>query len=196
LRKSKYFLEHTSDVYRLILLWKYGGTYLDTDIIVRRPIAVLGENFVCAESKFAVSNAVINFNSNRGYRFVLKMIEDQISNFNGSSWGGNGPMSMTRVLQTLCQRKQVKQMVKRGNCNGFHVKPPDACYPLSYAIADNIFNASYTDILLRMVEHSVTVHIWNAITWTDKVEINERTLYTELAREFCPRVFNAADKNF
>lgn len=34
LSKSKFRLLHTSDVLRLLVLWKYGGTYLDMDMLV------------------------------------------------------------------------------------------------------------------------------------------------------------------
>lgn len=35
LSTSKFIVEHTSDVVRLLLLWKFSGTYIDTDMIYR-----------------------------------------------------------------------------------------------------------------------------------------------------------------
>ena len=36
LNASLYKVEHTSDVLRCAILWRFGGTYLDTDMIVLR----------------------------------------------------------------------------------------------------------------------------------------------------------------
>ena len=33
---SRYKVSHTSDVLRVALLWRFGGTYLDTDMMVLR----------------------------------------------------------------------------------------------------------------------------------------------------------------
>ena len=33
-RKSKYFFSHYTDAFRLAVLWKYGGVYIDFDVLV------------------------------------------------------------------------------------------------------------------------------------------------------------------
>jgi lactosylceramide 4-alpha-galactosyltransferase len=38
LSHSAFKVEHTSDALRLLVLWKFGGTYLDTDMIVRKQL--------------------------------------------------------------------------------------------------------------------------------------------------------------
>ncbi len=59
--ESNYFMEHLADVLRLLTLWKFGGTYLDLDVIVKDPIESIGENFACLESSFTVANGLLNF---------------------------------------------------------------------------------------------------------------------------------------
>ncbi len=59
--KSKYLMEHLADVLRLLTLWKFGGTYLDLDVIVKDPIESIGENFACEESSSTVANGLLNF---------------------------------------------------------------------------------------------------------------------------------------
>jgi lactosylceramide 4-alpha-galactosyltransferase len=59
--KSKYLMEHLADVLRLLTLWKFGGTYLDLDVIVKDPIESIGQNFACEESSSTVANGLLNF---------------------------------------------------------------------------------------------------------------------------------------
>lgn len=61
LTRSKYQIEHTSDVLRVLTLWKYGGTYLDLDVVVLKPVDSIS-NYASAETSMFVSNAIINAN--------------------------------------------------------------------------------------------------------------------------------------
>lgn len=42
-------------------LWKYGGTYLDLDVIVKKGFNILKPNYAGAESEKAVAAGVLNF---------------------------------------------------------------------------------------------------------------------------------------
>lgn len=42
-------------------LWKYGGTYLDLDVIVKKGLNILKPNYAGAESEKAVAAGVLNF---------------------------------------------------------------------------------------------------------------------------------------
>ena len=35
---TKYFLNNISDIIRVVLLWQFGGTYLDSDVISLKPV--------------------------------------------------------------------------------------------------------------------------------------------------------------
>lgn len=60
LSKSSFIVEHTADVLRLLTLYKYGGTYLDTDVVVRRTLNILQPNYLGSEGSGYVANGVIN----------------------------------------------------------------------------------------------------------------------------------------
>lgn len=61
---SKYLNAHTSDMLRLISMYKFGGIYLDLDVIVQKDFNLLPENFAAAESAHFVANGAIGFKSN------------------------------------------------------------------------------------------------------------------------------------
>lgn len=58
---SQYLNSHVSDFLRYISLYKYGGTYLDLDVIVLKSFENITSNFAGAESENYVAAGVINF---------------------------------------------------------------------------------------------------------------------------------------
>lgn len=59
--KSKYPTEHMADVLRVLILHRYGGTYLDLDVLSLVPLTVINrENFACPEGNNIITNAVVN----------------------------------------------------------------------------------------------------------------------------------------
>lgn len=59
LDKSSHAVAHTSDVFRLLILWKFGGTYLDLDVITLKSQNMT--NYLCFEITGVPCNAVMNF---------------------------------------------------------------------------------------------------------------------------------------
>lgn len=60
LDRSKYFNSHLSDVLRYLSLWKFGGTYLDLDVIVLKPLDSIPANYAGSESENFVAAGIIN----------------------------------------------------------------------------------------------------------------------------------------
>lgn len=56
IQKSKYLISHLSDVLRFLILHRYGGTYLDMDQLVMRPLPDV-PNFIGKESKLWIGKA-------------------------------------------------------------------------------------------------------------------------------------------
>lgn len=76
LRSSMFPIEHTSDFLRLIVLHKYGGIYLDTDVIVQKSFDLLPANFMGLEGYGdgafiqGINNAVIGFQDQTGHEVI------------------------------------------------------------------------------------------------------------------------------
>ena len=68
--KSKYINAHTSDVLRYLTLWKYGGTYLDLDVVVRKPLDSIPSNYAGAENSKTINCAVLNLDRQFGFLFA------------------------------------------------------------------------------------------------------------------------------
>lgn len=94
---SIYAQSHASDVLRYLTLWKYGGIYLDLDVIVTKSFNSLPQNFAGSESEANVAAGVLGFSHNGiGHALAKMCVTELKNNFNGREWGYNGPGVITR----------------------------------------------------------------------------------------------------
>lgn len=76
LGKSKYPIEHTSDILRILTLYKYGGAYLDLDVISMYPLRLIDrKNFVCLQAANDFANGMIRLDLNEGKKYSGAYIE-------------------------------------------------------------------------------------------------------------------------
>ncbi|CAB3253065.1 unnamed protein product [Arctia plantaginis] len=72
--RSKWWVEHTSDVLRSLTLYKWGGVYLDMDMLVVKSLASLGKNWVAKEQPLLVNGAAIAISKDRVGRKLINAI--------------------------------------------------------------------------------------------------------------------------
>ena len=95
-QKSKFWYSHQTDGVRLLLLYTKGGIYMDTDMIIVKPLDSL-QNVVGRENRGQINGAVLIFD--KGNPFLADCINEYFSTFRPRSWTYNGPLLLTRVLQ-------------------------------------------------------------------------------------------------
>ena len=110
--ETGYKYHHLSDAARLALLYAFGGTYMDFDVISVHSVAHL-DSFICIEemetpTTFRLNNAVMKFGER--HDFVRGLIDDFVENFDPLSFGQNGPKLVTRVWKQYhnmnsCERR-------------------------------------------------------------------------------------------
>ncbi|KAL3654927.1 hypothetical protein CASFOL_000713 [Castilleja foliolosa] len=175
------FAQNLSNLIRLAALYKYGGVYLDTDFIVLKDISGL-RNSIGAQSVDAsghwtrLNNALLVFE--KEHFLVYKFIEEFALSFDGSRWGHNGPLLVSRVVNSL---------TKTGERN-FTILPPAAFYPFSWTRVGGFFvrpkdrvGAKWVDLKTRQLNGlSYAVHLWNKQSRGLKIEdgsIIDRLVY-------------------
>jgi lactosylceramide 4-alpha-galactosyltransferase len=188
LNTSLFKVEHTSDIVRIMVLWKYGGTYLDTDVITKQKLDSLPLNYACPESEAEVCNGILNFQNINDNFLVGTFADDLIRNFDGSVWAINGPAMMTRVLQKLCNTTQTVQMVSKRNCESFHVLPRKACYAVGWKENYRLMKDSEATESMKVIKDSTFVHFWNKMTKNQILLKSQKAAYIQLAYQFCPKV--------
>ncbi|KAJ4703433.1 putative Alpha 1,4-glycosyltransferase family protein [Melia azedarach] len=155
--------QNLSNLLRLALLYKFGGIYLDTDVIVLKNLSKLrntiGAQTMDSETKnwSRLNNAVLIFDKN--HPLLFKFIQEFSLTFDGNKWGHNGPYLVSRVVSRVTGRPGFT----------FNVLPPSAFYPVDWSRIRSFFrgprNKQHSKWLHNKLElirrQSFTVHLWN-----------------------------------
>lgn len=78
--ESEFFLEHTSDILRTLTMWKFGGLYMDLDVIMLQPLRYLPKmNFLCLEVGETLASSVWQMDNENGKKYAemcLKWVKE------------------------------------------------------------------------------------------------------------------------
>ena len=130
-------MQNLSNLMRLAALHEYGGTYVDTDVIVVRAMAQL-RNAIGAQSSSRgdgdrwtrLNNAVLVFD--RAHPLVLEFLREFASSFDGSRWGWNGPYLVSRVADRVLQVSPLHFSPLPLPAAGLHLPVSFPLFPLSF----------------------------------------------------------------
>lgn len=61
--RSNFLYEHMSDYLRAVTLYKFGGLYMDLDIVVQKSLKDLGEDFIGDDWANVVAGGVMHLNN-------------------------------------------------------------------------------------------------------------------------------------
>lgn len=194
--KSNYMNTHLSDILRFLTLWKYGGLYLDTDIVCLKSFRALGMNYVAAESPDSIGSSVIQFGDDKLGRLMAEQcLEELNATFDGTKWAHNGPGVLTRVISRLCGTKLTDFMTQEA-CSGFQVLPIEAFAPVSFDYTELFFKHGYTEDVMSLIKKAYIVHIFNHLNKGIPVLKTSNVAYARLAKQYCPDMFNSSSTYF
>lgn len=97
--RKRSFYAHFSDLYRTIILFKYGGWYIDTDVLVLRP--VMSDKAIIAGERSIVINAPMFF-PRPGHPLLTRLSTEMIRNiefYNTNDWHGFMIMPLYRAIK-------------------------------------------------------------------------------------------------
>ncbi|XP_036333100.1 lactosylceramide 4-alpha-galactosyltransferase [Rhagoletis pomonella] len=194
---SSYVLSHLSDFLRYLTLWRWGGTYLDMDVVVLRSLEKLPPNYTGAESSTFLAAGVMNFSPDGfGHEIAEKCLLDFLLNFDGGDWGNNGPGVITRVMNDVCKTSNIELMMEPKRCMGFHVMPREVFYAIPWKKWEYFFEAQYLTETLDLLQHSYVAHVWNKHSKQRRIKVGANAAYGILAERHCPKVYAAAGEYF
>ncbi|KAG6619714.1 hypothetical protein I3843_09G056300 [Carya illinoinensis] len=146
--------------FTLALLYKFGGIYIDTDIIVLKSFSklryVIGAQTIDLETGnwSRLNNAVLIFDKN--HPLLYKFIEEFALTFDGNKCGHNCPYLVSRVVSRLGRRPGFN----------FTVLPPSAFYPLR-----------------QIQSRSLAVHLWNR--QSRNLEVEKGSIISHIQSDCC-----------
>ncbi|CAH0563715.1 unnamed protein product [Brassicogethes aeneus] len=193
-QRSEYQVSHASDVMRYLTLWKYGGVYLDLDVIVLKSFDELDENFSGAQLPTEIAAGVMGFgNSEIGKKYATDCLSDLVDNFDGFIWGANGPDVITRFASKLCNTEKGFDVTK--TCENFTVYGPEIFYPIPYYWWYYYFDGVHKKAGQNMIKNAHVLHVWKSMnTEYKQFRTEDSSIYTDYAKLFCPNVFEQLDE--
>ncbi|XP_064535245.1 lactosylceramide 4-alpha-galactosyltransferase-like [Drosophila montana] len=195
---SSFLINHISDLIRLISLYRFGGIYLDMDVVVLRSMEDVPLNYAGAESNTDVANGVLSMApTGFGHEFAKSCLLDFQQHFDGGAWGTNGPGVITRVAKRICGTANISLMLEnRTRCQGFNVFNRTAFYAIPPGDSRHFFQPQYLEQTLVRTKDSYLVHMWNQLSKVFHIKVGTRTAYGKYAEKNCPRSYAAAGKYF
>ncbi|CAJ2663236.1 unnamed protein product [Trifolium pratense] len=177
--------QNLSNLIRLVVLYKYGGVYLDIDFILLKPLIGL-RNCIGSQSMdygtkhwTRLNNAVLIFDKN--HPLLLKFINEFALTFDGNKWGHNGPYLVSRVVERLGEKHGLK----------FSILPPFAFYPADWNKISGFFKkpkdrseAKWVEAKLRQLSgETYGIHLWNK--QSSGLVIEEGSVLAKLVSNHC-----------
>ncbi|KAH7545964.1 uncharacterized protein At4g19900 [Ziziphus jujuba] len=177
--------QNLSNLLRLALLYKFGGIYVDTDIIILKSFSklrnVIGAQTVDIETGnwSRLNNAVLIFDKN--HPLLFKFIQEFALTFNGNKWGHNGPYLVSRVVSRVSGRTGYN----------FTILPPSAYYPVDWTRIRSLFQGPRDEIhsnwliskLKQIRNESFAVHLWNR--QSRSLEIEKGSIIHHILSDCC-----------
>ncbi|KAH8376753.1 hypothetical protein KR093_001155 [Drosophila rubida] len=196
--ESSFLTEHASDLMRLMSLYRYGGIYMDIDVVVLRSMENLPLNYVGAEDSETLCNAVLSLEpKGKGHEIAELFLREFQQHFNGQLYTNNGPSLMGRVTKKICNSTSIKDIVAASrNCNGFKVFNSTVFYPIPWPAWRRFVEPQYLNDTLATTKDSYLVHLWNKVSFEERIKVGENTAYGKFAHDHCPKVNAAAGEYF
>ncbi|XP_075973600.1 lactosylceramide 4-alpha-galactosyltransferase-like [Anticarsia gemmatalis] len=189
LNRTRWRISHTSDCLRFLSLYKWGGVYIDLDMVVAKSFDDLVPNWAAREHDLSVGSSVLSFSNDALGKFVAEVaLRDFKENYRGDIWNHNGPGVVTRVLSKICNTKTVREM-SMSTCQGFGVYGPELFYPVWLEFAYLYFRD-----LGPPVNGPYVYHMWNTIT--SSYVVHKNSAYARLAQRYCPTIYYAYRDDF
>lgn len=178
---------HVADFLRLLLVYRFGGMYMNMDFVTLSSFDSLPESFLSQEQPGAVSISLLRFaKTGIGRLMSTALLQNFVNNFNGSCLNCNGLAVISRVLESIGQSKLWHRIATEVPVA---ILPSEYFFPIYFTVWEQLFQTNYTNATLAMMsDKTLGVHMWNSFTADMKVGRNESSVYAILARTHCPNV--------
>ncbi|GMI91679.1 hypothetical protein like AT4G19900 [Hibiscus trionum] len=163
-RKTKFYATHYSELVRLAALYKYGGIYLDSDIIVLKPLLALNNTVGQEDQGSSLNGALMAFRKHSP--FIMECLKEFYMTYDDTQLKANGAGLLSRVAKRFLN-KDIS--IKQPELN---VQTSSVFFPISSRHITRYFVAPMTeteksqqDVLFnKILTESVTFHFWNSVT--------------------------------
>ena len=129
--KGDFYRNNLGNALRLALLFDFGGSYFDTDMLSLASTADLS-SYIAMEREGTLNNAALSFPA--GHPYVALTMERFVARFR-RTWGHNGPALLTHSWSEVGASLGGAQLH-----NTVHIRPQHEFYGVPYAAALDLFS--------------------------------------------------------
>ncbi|XP_055502015.1 alpha-1,4-N-acetylglucosaminyltransferase-like isoform X2 [Leucoraja erinacea] len=185
-KKERFWLHVLADGCRVAMLWKYGGIYLDSDIISMQSLPF--GNFTSAQLSDSISNGAMGF-YHRHHPFLWNCMKDFVANYNAYIWGQQGPKLITRVLKRWCQMDKIIAFIGK-ECNGISLWNIERFYAIPCPAWEKYY-APWKKDEERIFSTSYGAHVWSFMNSNKKknVIVGSGSLIEHFFQLYCPTTY-------
>ncbi|KAG6395880.1 hypothetical protein SASPL_142013 [Salvia splendens] len=189
-KKTKFYPVHYSELIRLAAIYKYGGIYLDSDIVMLKPLPELNNTVVYEDglSGKTLNGAVMVFRKHSP--FVLSCLEEFYTSYDDAQLRWNGADLLTRVANQFFSNEGIADVNDE-----LLLQPASVFFPFDSNTISRFSSAYFTaprteiekhdqdDLFNKIMHQSVTVHLWNSPT--SALIPESGSLVFRLLNQFC-----------
>ncbi|CAM6017919.1 unnamed protein product [Sphagnum balticum] len=168
-RQIPLFHQHYTELLRLVALYKYGGVYMDMDVIVLKPLDSLSNTIgseILANGEIRLNGAIMAFN--KSSPFLRQCLEEFTATYDDTLLEWNGAELVTRVAN-FSIGKGGKRWID--NADLLQIQEPFAFFPIPSSKISRYFVAptdkqqdEEKELLGRIIDEAYTTHLWNRLT--------------------------------
>ncbi|KAF8796923.1 Lactosylceramide like protein [Argiope bruennichi] len=190
-KSSPFRTVHVSDALRLSIIWKYGGIYLDTDVVVLRSLSHL-HNTTTTDNGKNLGSAFLAFEP---YHPLLQAtITDFATSYTPSDFASNGPVLLDKHFKQRCHVELVDELYKGGeNTCDVDVLPYKSTYPIDYNDWREYFKPQET-LNETAFDSCFIIHVWNYLSHGGMLVVGQNSLYEVVMKRHCPKVYELIKK--
>ncbi|XP_059469113.1 lactosylceramide 4-alpha-galactosyltransferase-like [Neocloeon triangulifer] len=191
---TPYKTHHVSDILRLILIWKFGGFYMDTDLVIFKNLDKLlsVENFLLSQVDDSIAPYFFGFRKN--HPMLQKMMETARDEYLPHYYA-TVPNAMGSAISRHF-KVTVKEAIHRGKVDDVLVVNSTVFSPISLDEFVDLFRDNNQQMIQKIMGSSLGIHVWNYKSGETRIMINSSSPYSVLARDHCPRAYFGHESDF
>ena len=177
------------DIVRYLLLYQHGGVYLDTDVILLKPLPP-DNNFVSVEYRPKQNLAAGAIKFQPRHQVIRTILENLAANFSGLEWGANGPLQLTKVVRRLCEVAGGGWWGGGGDrdgwtCGDVTIFRQEYFYPVNWRHWQSLFLTKDSDNVMAEHSGSYVAHLWGHHSRGQRA-VERGSAVGKMARRNCP----------
>lgn len=183
--KTDFRYSHLTDVVRFAVLWRYGGIYLDFDMLLLRPLTFFYNSFasqkdmsdkVTMDDSDPYNFAVAVFGAH--HPFLKEVMQNVSYVYDPTLWPCVGPRLITSFVNDWNARgkaifhSELPKAEMNRDQKLIHIFPHPFFYPLYWKFGSSLVQKTPTSRqdFNRLIYHAVTLHIWSRSTNISTIE--------------------------